>query len=131
MQRNDELARRAILPDSSRWNQRLIRHAKISKMRRVQISQEQAIVDRLLRRVSRRDTRVRTYAPRGGGRVAIVMPWTSAVVVSAVMCVISLHIFETIARQIDGPMYLARFAIASSLVVTTSAYLVALRRATE
>lgn len=103
-----DLARRAALPQLSKWNQFLIQNSKMSSRARATISEELAEVQTLLRRSQRNNPRPRTSdkKPSQLGNAFLTASMTALV----------LSTFEGVAARDNGPVHLAQFGSVSLIL---------------
>lgn len=145
IERNDELALRASLPNISKWNQQLMAGSKTSKLQKLQISKELELVHAMLKRTSRkqssgrrRHNRSRTTTRRISDSTLVTTTPTplslnsisspSAIFFTTFVCTVALKSFEAIASQEGGPARLANYAAVSSFFILSLAYLQTLHR---
>eukprot|EP00171_Calliarthron_tuberculosum_P014517 IDg14517t1 len=106
-----DLARRAALPQLSKWNQFLIQNSKMSSRARATISEELAEVQTLLKRSQRNNPR-----PRAPSQQAKKPSQFQNAIMTAGVTALMLSTFEGVAARENGPVQLAQFGSVSLLL---------------
>lgn len=131
VERNEDIARRAALPNISKWNRQLIQGHKNSKNIRSQISKELAVVNALLKRAaparkSRQSSlKIRPHQPSSANtpHQPLIKNKIPAALLTIGTCTLLLQQFDYIAKHQNAHTQLAQIATASVAIVLLCAHI--------